>query len=486
VGDTFEARHRPLASWSADRQIVADWLEQRGGHAVILADRKPAQDILSMPTTGMGFFAQKEWVTLPGDRLVTLDGVYTGRAPAAELEQTAASSVTIGAPDLGASVRTHAESQGATADATAATPVNAVEAPQSAVPTTAEGRDPQGPAPVPQEAADRWLPLAVTASLDSADPLDRRIIRVLAEEEAFPSWWPRDDSGYAVRKRDLDFLGIDPVQLKWMLTGEAPMGMTPELYQRFGAEMLQSLGQDGIEWSQVDVRLKGTGAGFFAGIHKTMPREEDLVARPEAARRLREWFGDSQDRPLRRPFDCMWRLGLESVPSDFDLDFNSTAMVRAARVHWGDHHSGRYTGDFMGGHGYLDKQTVMGTFPALAEWASRWERELGRPMSLGIFESSGPFDATQLGRALSSHFRDTDWIIHSPDTPMAWRTPTSRITAQPDPQGQSARASVAAARSRSTTAQKAPGPSAAGRGEQTGYVRRQGIERQPGHKPNQR
>ncbi|MET8451633.1 zeta toxin family protein [Streptomyces sp. NPDC005209] len=437
VGDTFEARHRPLASWSADRQIVADWLEQRGGHAVILIDRKPAQDILSMPATGMGFFAQKEWVTLPGDRLVTLDGVYTGRAPAAELDQTAASSFAIGAPDLGTAVQTQSESAGTTTGAETATPVHTGEAPEHLGPPAAEGtaREPaqDGPAPeapaqAPQGSGERWQPLVITASLDSADPLEGRIIRILAEKEEFPNWWPRDDSGYAIRKRDLDFLGIDPVQLKWMLTGEAPMGMTPELYRQFGSEMLQALGQDGIEWSQVDVRLKGTGAGFFSGLHKTLPREEDLVARPEASRRLREWFGDSRDRPLRRPYDAMWRLGLESVPSDFDLDFNSTAMVRAARAHWRAHRSDQYPGDFMGGHGYLGKQAVTGSFPELADWASKWERVLGRELSLGIFESSGPFDATAIGRSLSSHFLETDWIIHGPDTPMAWRTPRSKIT----------------------------------------------------------
>lgn len=488
VGDTFEARHRTLASWAADRQVVADWLEQRGGHAVILVDRKPARDILSMPTTGMGFFAQKEWVTLPGDRLVTLDGVYIGRAPAAELEQTTASSVTVGSPDLGVPVRSQA---GGTESA------GTGEAPGSSVPTAAEGAVPQQPAqqeepaseeatPVALEAGARWSPLVITASLDPADPLDGRISRILAGEEEFPGWWPRDDSGYAITGRDLDFLGIDPIQIKWLLTGEAPMGMTPELYHRFGAEMLQALGQDGIERSQVDVRLKGTGSAFFAGIHKTLPREEDLAAHPEAARRLREWFGDSRDRPLQRPYDSMWRLGLESVPSDIDLDFNSTAMVRAARAHWRAHHSDRYTGDFMGGHGYLDKQTVRGSFPALAEWAGMWEQELGRPMSLGVFESSGPFDATRLGRTLSSHFRDTDWIIHSPGTPMAWRTPASRISAPIDSQEQSPRVSAAAARSRSSTVRKTQKPPATGSGEQAGHLRHQGGEQQRGRKPDRR
>ncbi len=476
VGDAFEARHRPLASWAADRRIVADWLAQRGGDAVILVDRKPAQDVLSMPTTGMGFFAQREWVTLPGDRLVTLDGVYTGRGAAAGAEQTAASSVSLGAPDLGTERIPLGTEQDREAPAREALPREALA--------------PGGPPPASQDPGVRWVPLTVTASFDPADPLESRISRVLAGTEEPPNWWPRDDSGYAVTGRDLEFLGIDPVQIKWMLTGEAPLGMTPQLYQRFGADMIEALGRDGIEWTQVDVRLKGTGAELFAGIHKTLPREEELAARPEAARRMREWFGDSEDRPLRRPYDSMWRLGLESVPSDVDLDFNSTAMVRAARAHWRATSSDRYPGDFMGGHGYLDKQAVTGALPSLAQWAGRWERELGRPLSLGVFESSGPFDATRLGRTLSSHFRDSDWIIHSPSTPMAWRTPTSRIVVGDD-QANAPRTSAAAARSRSAGTGTGAGtgnpakPPALGKGEQAGHLRRGGDE-QRGHQPNQR
>ncbi|MFJ8627458.1 NUDIX domain-containing protein [Kitasatospora sp. NPDC093550] len=399
VGDTFEARQRPLASWSSDRKIVSDWLEQRGGgHAVILVDRKPAKDILSIPMTGMGYLGQKEWVTLPGDGLVTLDGIFTSAAPAGAAKRTAASTNVLGGPDL-----------------------------QQTEPAKVSG-PPEGQVLTVPDAADRWRPIAITAQLDPTDPLDSRMMRILGAEEEAPEWWPRDDSGYAIRKRDLDFLGINPVQIKWMLTGEAPMGMTPALYRQFGEEMLEALERDGIDPSEVDIRLKGTGAGFFSGIHKTLPREESLADNPTAAQHLREWFGTSQNRPLRRPYDAMWRLGLESEPSDFDLDINSTAMVRAARAHWRAHQSDRYPGDFMGGHGYLDKQTVAGSHSALAEWAARWEGKLGRPLSLGVFESSGPFDATVLGRALSSHFRDTDWIIHAPDTPTAWRTPRSRIT----------------------------------------------------------
>ncbi|WP_395294672.1 NUDIX domain-containing protein [Kitasatospora hibisci] len=76
VGNTFEARQRPLASWSSDRQIVSDWLEQRGGgHAVILVDRKPARDILSIPMTGSARSCSPVW------RKPTLSSCRSSRTP---------------------------------------------------------------------------------------------------------------------------------------------------------------------------------------------------------------------------------------------------------------------------------------------------------------------------------------------------------------------------------------------------------------------
>ncbi|MGW9214295.1 hypothetical protein ACWGR4_46040 [Embleya sp. NPDC055664] len=374
-----------------------------------MAHRKPATDILAVPTTGIGFFAQREWVTLPGDNYVTLDAALDDTTPT-----PTTSGIAIDAPAL-------QDTTGPPGN-TGTTPTN---------PTTHDTPETSTPPPPPM--TGRWRPLAVTTMLDRSQALDDRILRILDGEESVPHWWPRDDSGYAITKRDLEFLRINPIQIKWMLTGEAPMGMTPALYQRFAGEMLRALGRNGIHPSDVDIRLKGTGAGFFSGSHKTLPREQDLAASPEAAERLREWLSDGRERPLRRPYDLMWRLGLEPEPSDFDLDINSTAMVRAARAHWRARHPDRYPGDFMGGHGYLDKHTTIGTFQALAQWAAKWEKILGRPLSLGVFESSGPFDATRLGRELSSHFRETDWIIHRPDTPKAWRTPRSRITPPAEP-----------------------------------------------------
>ncbi|NYH53033.1 hypothetical protein HNR06_002622 [Nocardiopsis arvandica] len=398
VGSSFQALHRPLESWSADRQVAADWLETRGGPGVILAERMPAEDILSVPLTGMGYLGQKEWVALSSERPTLMDGVSVGRSQEHAAERTAASSVNVGGPALGGGE-----------DALPEGPTNSPDAQD-------QGSDP------------RWQPLEVTGhQLNPTDLFDHQTIRTL-DGEQHPGWWPRDDSGYAISKRDLDFLGVDPVQIKWLASKEAPMGMTPELYDQFGTELLEALQRDGVPPDQVDIRLKGTGSGFFSGIHKELPREEDIPGNPEAAERMREWFGDSGERPKRRPHDSMWRLGLESVPSDFDLDINSTRMIRAARKHWKEQHPDRYSGDFMGGHGYLDKGAVKGAFPNLAGWTDKWENKLGREISVGAFESSGPVNATKFGRSLSGHFRSTDWIIHNSDQPWAERSKSQAQT----------------------------------------------------------
>ncbi|WP_432879500.1 hypothetical protein ACQPYH_33195 [Kribbella sp. CA-245084] len=391
VGAVVEAPQRPLSSWSADRQVVVDWLTKRGEHGVVLVARHSAQDIVSLPITGMGFLDQKEWVTLPGDQRAVIDAVVPGR-PRRERAQSA-------------------------------TPARGPDGPASAT-ENAE------PAPGPG-----WQPQTVAARVSAPGALDVRIGRILDGAEDVPSWWPRDDSGYSIAQRDLEFLRIDPQHLRWMLTGQSPIGLTPRLYKQFAGELGDALEQDRVAGTQADVRLKGSAAGFFSGLHKTLPTEAELSGRPEALERIREWFDGDENRPLRRPYDAMYRLGLEREPSDYDLDINSTTAVRAARAYWRDQQGDRYPGDFMGGHGYLDKHAVRGALPNLAEWAARWEDRLGRPLSLGVFESTGPFDEAAIGRRLSEHFKDSDWIIHrgqkfaGPNAPRLQRPPAA---AQPD------------------------------------------------------
>lgn len=387
LGNVVEAPQRPLASWSPDRQVIADWLKERREPGVILAARHSAQDIVSLPMTGMGLPSQSRWVKLPGDPRAVVDGIVSDPR-IGELDRSAAPGPEPRGQALGSN--------------------RAATAPET-TPAAGSGRRPH----------------IVAARLTAPDPLDARIGRILDGVEEAPSWWLRDDSGYSIARRDLEFLRIDPQHLRWMVTGQSPMGLTPRLYRQFAGEMLDALKQDRIDPAQVDIRLKGTAADFFSGPRKTLPTEAELAGEPEAQDRMREWFGSDGNRPLRRPYDAMYRLGLEPEPSDYDLDINSTAAVRAARAHWREHHGNRYGGDFMGGHGFLDKQAVRGALPHLADWGRRWEDRLNRPLSLGVFESTGPFDEAALGRKLSAHFKDSDWVVHhhqnfaGPNPPLA-------------------------------------------------------------------
>jgi hypothetical protein len=378
AGQVVEVPQRPLASWSPDRQVIADWLAARQEPGVILAARHPAEDVVALPTTGMGSVGEKRWVLLPGNRRAVVDVVV------ADPRLEHASGIDRSAGSRG---------------------------PTRKVPEVVVGGG--------------WDPRTVAARVRAADALDVRIGRILDGREEAPAWWLRDDSGYAVAGRDLEFLRIDEQHVRWMLTGQSPMGLTPKLYHQFAGELLHALQQDRVGATQVDVRLKGTAAEFFSGVRKTLPTEAELADRPEALGRMREWFGDDQRRPLRRPYDAMYRLGLEPEPSDYDLDINSTAAIRVARTYWREHHRDRYPGDFMGGHGYLDKQAVRGALPHLADWATRWEDKLSRPLSLGVFESTGPFNEAALGRNLSAHFKPTDWLIHHTRTSAGPQLPPS-------------------------------------------------------------
>lgn len=77
LGDVVEAPQQPLTSWSPDRQMIADWLKERRDHGVILAARHSAQDIVSLPATGMGFLDQKRWVRLAGDHRAVVDSTVS-------------------------------------------------------------------------------------------------------------------------------------------------------------------------------------------------------------------------------------------------------------------------------------------------------------------------------------------------------------------------------------------------------------------------
>ncbi len=219
---------------------------------------------------------------------------------------------------------------------------------------------------------------------------------------------PADDSGYRILPRDCDFLDITPEQVEAWANRQAPLGMTPAQFSEFRDTLFDALRREGFHSEDLDVRLQGSSARFFSGEHKSLPLASDILGNPEASARMEKWFGDAPDRPLRRPFDSMHRLGLEDEPSDYDLQISSDAMTEACRKQWELDGS---RGDFINPkYGFIDKDTFRETFPSLREWASHWKAETGRPVVPALFPGGGPPDTSAAG--VSSHFRESDWRIH--------------------------------------------------------------------------
>ncbi|MCP9273838.1 hypothetical protein [Mycolicibacterium arenosum] len=218
---------------------------------------------------------------------------------------------------------------------------------------------------------------------------------------------PSDDSGYRVQPRDCEFLDISPEEVEAWATRRAPLGMTPAEFTEFNESMFGALVSEGIDTNDLDVRLQGSSANFFSGEHKSLPLRSELADYPEAAAQMDRWLGDDTDRPLRRPFDSMHRLGLDDEPSDYDLQISSDSMVDACQRHWeanGSH------GDLVNPkYGFINKRVFQDLFPALWAWADDWSERTGRPVVPALFPSSGPPDTSSAG--VSSHFRDTDWRL---------------------------------------------------------------------------
>lgn len=181
--------------------------------------------------------------------------------------------------------------------------------------------------------------------------------------------------------------------------------------------VLVVLRRNGISPGQVDIRVHGSAAHYYTGDNKPFDLEE--IDRHEVAReRLKEWFGDNGNYPAHHLFDSRYRLGLDTRPSDYDLNISSDAMVALAQAHWDDVMSdrsaddgGRYRCRFRDDQGRVHREVVRATFPALDEWAYSWSEVLGRDVCLDLYPSSGPNDTSDTG--VSEHFRDTDWVVHS-------------------------------------------------------------------------
>ena len=202
--------------------------------------------------------------------------------------------------------------------------------------------------------------------------------------------WPEDPvSGYRLQTRDLRFLGISIIRVKWWRSGEAPLGMTPRQYTDFRSSLADALRSDGVTTGDTDIRLKGSSINIFSNRRKALPTEGDLAGKPESAALLRQWLSDDPARPASRPFDSMYKLGLSDRRSDYDIQIRSDQMVELARRRYEADPSQQLEPFAHDKYNFVAKQIVREQFPALHRWAQRWQDEFGREVNPALFGLEG-------------------------------------------------------------------------------------------------
>jgi hypothetical protein len=241
-------------------------------------------------------------------------------------------------------------------------------------------------------------------------------------------WEPpvEDDSGYRIRRGDLAFLGLGDAEVRGCLSRAHPLGMTGSLYRAFSTGLWEALDADGVH--DADVRLKGSSVNFYSGPHKRMPYHlRDIYAefRAKYGRKPRleeiEWILNELDeqwpgdpRPLRRPFNALYRLKIHRSPSDYDLQICSDEMHRRAVTEvlaLGLTPEDARVIDPV--YSFLDKKLMLTVSPAVEQWRLTASQFFRYDVTVAAFPACGPpnlSDDPDLA-SLSNHLRDTDWTV---------------------------------------------------------------------------
>lgn len=237
-----------------------------------------------------------------------------------------------------------------------------------------------------------------------------------------------DDSGYSIRDSDLAFLSITRDAVIAMQGHRVPLGMTTAEFEYFCDSLRNAVKQDGIE--DIGIRLQGSSARFFGGAHKKMSYEpvgivqdfeleRDRLPQPteltQIAERLNTTWPNSPNRPLRRPFDAYYKLGIARVGSDYDIQISSNTLANRARerveaLHLGAEYETRHAT-----YRFIKKGIIFEVAPRLELWRSRLSDILRRTVTIAVFPRSGP-DYLADNPLLSSHHKSSDWIIMTADS----------------------------------------------------------------------
>jgi hypothetical protein len=231
-----------------------------------------------------------------------------------------------------------------------------------------------------------------------------------------------DGGGYRLRERDLVFLTISTEQIVAWRRREYPLGTSTITYSAFKEQLRAALHRDGLSVDDCDVRLKGSAAEFFSGSHKPMPRTREEVVDwyyrlrdrtpepwelKEITDRLdRRWLSDGTG-PTRRPFDSMYRLGIDQYPSDLDVQLSSDELVaRCVGILEREGQGLEALTVENPKYKFVQRYLVEKAAQNIYLFALRMTDRLGRHVGISVFPSCGPSQIVD--DPLSSHLSDSD------------------------------------------------------------------------------
>jgi len=225
-----------------------------------------------------------------------------------------------------------------------------------------------------------------------------------------------------VTAEDLAFLGIAETSLAAFRQQLYPLGCDPEEWKQFVESLQEALASDGI--TDADVRLQGSAARFFSGLHKKMPYEKEEIAAlflqlrsrvptrfetERTAKALAETWPPEGNRPRRRPFDALFQLNIDRFPSDIDVQISSAQIVERVKAHLervGLPPSKMLTENAK--YSFVLKEHVGVLCPYLTHWALLQTDILRRPVTVAVFDRSGP---PEIPEQQSSHHQHGDWRV---------------------------------------------------------------------------
>ncbi len=206
---------------------------------------------------------------------------------------------------------------------------------------------------------------------------------------------------------------------------KVPLGMTAQEFDQFCGTLGWAARLDEIE--DLDVRLQGSAARFFAGRHKQMAyvseeivtdflaeweRYPELVELQQIKVRMASVWADSGARPLRRPFDAYYKLGISNVPSDYDVQISSDSLAARARARIEPLGLPEVFDIRHPSYRFIEKSLIYKVAPHLEIWRAVQTDLLHRRVTIAAFAGTGP-ERVEDSTWMSNHHQPGDWVLRT-------------------------------------------------------------------------